>query len=173
MFLKQVFWKKLADSKKSWKIYISFWIIFTPYREIFWHFCKQSRPRSRAAWSGLTLFAYGKFACGNMIHLILHWWTWQVISLFYVPTWKFIYTIIHSRWSLARIFMKERFKGCGVQWLNWYSIRLGIEGLLRFELHCWQTAMLCPWARHFIRCVVQVQPRKTSPNMTGKLLTET
>ena len=38
---------------------------------------------------------------------------WQVISLFYVPTWKFIYIIIHSRWSLALIFMKER-----VNWLE-------------------------------------------------------
>ena len=50
----------------------------------------------RAAWSGSTLFAYE-----NMIHLILHWWTWQVISLFYVQTWMFIYIIIHSGWSLG------------------------------------------------------------------------
>ena len=32
----------------------------------------------KAAWSGSTLFAYG-----HMIYLILHKWTWQVISLFY------------------------------------------------------------------------------------------
>ena len=45
---------------------------------------------------GSSLFAYG-----NMIYLILHYWTWQVISLFNVPTWKLIYIIIHSGWSLA------------------------------------------------------------------------
>ena len=45
-----------------------------------------------------------------MIHMILHKWTWQVISLLYIPTWKFIYIIICSGWSLAWIFMKERVK---------------------------------------------------------------
>ena len=49
----------------------------------------------RAAWSGSTLFAHG-----NMIYLLLHKWTWQVFSLFYVPTWKFIYIIIHSGGAL-------------------------------------------------------------------------
>ena len=29
------------------------------------------------------------------------------MSLFYVPTWKFIYIIIHTGWSLAWIIMKE------------------------------------------------------------------
>ena len=35
--------------------------------------------------------------------------------------------------------------------------------------------MLCPLARHFIRCLVLVQPRKTEnrPDMTEKLLTGT
>ena len=42
------------------------------------------------------------------IYLILHQWTWQVISLLYVPTQKFINIIINSGWSLAWIFMKER-----------------------------------------------------------------
>ena len=50
-----------------------------------YHFCKHMDPDQaalvRAAWSGSTLFA------GNMI---LHNWTWWVISLFYVQTWKFI-----------------------------------------------------------------------------------
>ena len=31
--------------------------------------------------------------------------------------------------------------------------------------------VLCHWARHFIHCLVLVQPRKTCPNMTEKLLT--
>ena len=57
----------------------------------------------RAAWSGSTLYAYG-----NMIYLILHKWTWQVISLFQVPSGKFIYIIIHSGWSLAWIFMNVK-----------------------------------------------------------------
>ena len=39
---------------------------------------------------------------------ILHKWTWKVISLFYVPTWKFIHIIIHSGWGLAWLCMKER-----------------------------------------------------------------
>ena len=80
-----------------------------PLGDNFGHFSKQSRPISgsswRAAWSGSTLFAHG-----NMIYLILQKWTWQVISLFHVQTWKFIYIIIHSGWSLAWIFMKERVK---------------------------------------------------------------
>ena len=42
--------------------------------------------------------------------MVLHNWTWQIISLLYVPIWKFIHTIIHSGWSLAWIFMKERVK---------------------------------------------------------------
>ena len=50
--------------------------------------------------------------------MILHKWTWQVISLFYVQTWKFIYIIIHSGWSLAWIFMKERVKGA-LQYMRW------------------------------------------------------
>ena len=32
---------------------------------------------------------------------------------------------------------------------------------------------LCPWARHINPCLVLVQPRKTCPEMTEKLLTET
>ena len=31
----------------------------------------------------------------------------------------------------------------------------------------WDTA-LCPWGRHFILCLVQVQPRKTCPNIIEK-----
>ena len=31
--------------------------------------------------------------------------------------------------------------------------------------------VLCPSARHFIRCLVLVQPRITGPNMTEKMLT--
>ena len=59
----------------------------------------------RAAWSGSTLFFYGNMI---YIYLILLKWTWQVIHLFCVPTWNFIYMInIHSGWSLAWIFMKE------------------------------------------------------------------
>ena len=81
-----------------------------PHRDTFCCFCKHSRPRSgsslRAAWSGSTLFANG-----NRIYLILHQWTWQVLSLFYVQIWKFIYITIHNGWSLAWIFMKERVKG--------------------------------------------------------------
>ena len=30
---------------------------------------------------------------------------------------------------------------------------------------------LCPWARHFILCLVLLKPTKTSPGMTEKLLT--
>ena len=57
----------------------------------------------RAAWSGSMLFAHR-----NRIFLILHQCTLQVFSLFYVQIWKFIYIIIHSGWSLARIFMTEK-----------------------------------------------------------------
>ena len=32
---------------------------------------------------------------------------------------------------------------------------------------------LCPWARHFILCLVLVKPKKTRPNMMEKLLTWT
>ena len=53
----------------------------------------------RAAFLGSTLFAI------EIWYLILHKWTWQVISLFYVPTRKFIYIIIQSRLSLVWIFM--------------------------------------------------------------------
>ena len=42
------------------------------------------------------------------LDMILLYWTWRVISLFYVQIWKFIYIIIHSGWGLAWIFMKER-----------------------------------------------------------------
>ena len=72
----------------------------------------------RAAWSGSTLFAYG-----NMIYLILHKRTWQVISLCYVRTWKFIRIIIHSGLSLPWMFMKERFKYDIFLWkydMSWY-----------------------------------------------------
>ena len=47
-----------------------------------------------------------------------------------------------------------------------YSIRLGIEGLL-VRL----SPVFCPWPRHFICCALLVQPRKTCPYMTEKLLT--
>ena len=33
--------------------------------------------------------------------------------------------------------------------------------------------VLCPWARHFILCLVLVQPRKTFPDITETLLTGT
>ena len=33
--------------------------------------------------------------------------------------------------------------------------------------------VLCPWAWHIDPCLVLVQPRKTSPDITGKLLTGT
>ena len=79
-------------------------------------FAKRADPDQtalvRAAWSRSTLFAYG-----NMIYLILHQWTWQVISLFYVPTWKFIYIVMNNGWSLAWIFMKER-----VKYRSWVSL---------------------------------------------------
>ena len=42
-----------------------------------------------------------------MIYLILRNWTGQIISLFYALTWKLIYIVIHSGWSLAWIFMKK------------------------------------------------------------------
>ena len=48
----------------------------------------------RAAPSGSSLFAFG-----NKIYQILHKWIWTLVSLFYVPTWKFIYIIVHSGWS--------------------------------------------------------------------------
>ena len=35
------------------------------------------------------------------LDMILHLWTRQVISLFYVQTRKFFYIIIHSGWSLS------------------------------------------------------------------------
>ena len=61
----------------------------------------------RAAWSGSTLFAHG-----YMVYLTLNKKTWQVISLFYVPKWKFIYIIIHSGKNIARIFMKQMVNKC-------------------------------------------------------------
>ena len=33
--------------------------------------------------------------------------------------------------------------------------------------------VLCPWARHIYPCLVLVQPRKTPPDITEKLLTVT
>ena len=60
---------------------------------------------NRAAWSGSTLFAYG-----NMIRYdpTLVDMT-SVFFLFHVQRQKLIYIIIiHSGWSLAWIFMKER-----------------------------------------------------------------
>ena len=33
--------------------------------------------------------------------------------------------------------------------------------------------VLCPWARHFIRCLVLVQAKETHPNMPEKVLTGT
>ena len=86
-------------------IIIILYIIETPFNA----FANRAYPDQAAlvwaVWSGSTLFAWR-----NMIYLILHWWTWQVISFFYAPTLKFIYIIIHSGWSLAWIFMKERVK---------------------------------------------------------------
>ena len=47
----------------------------------------------------------------EILYLILHKWTRQVISLFSVPTWRLIYNIIiHSGCGLAWLFMKERVK---------------------------------------------------------------
>ena len=46
--------------------------------------------------------------------------TWQVISLFYLTTWKFIYIIIQSGWSLAWIFMKERVRK--ITFSNWGTL---------------------------------------------------
>ena len=40
-------------------------------------------------------------------YLILHQWTWQVISLSYVPTGKFIYIIIHTKWVEPRMNIHE------------------------------------------------------------------
>ena len=48
-----------------------------------------------------------------------------MISLLYVPTWKFIYIIIHSGWSLAWIFMKERVKF----WISNKESSIWISGL--------------------------------------------
>ena len=80
---------------------LNLYLIETPYNM----FANRADPNQaalvRAAWSGSALFAYG-----NMIYLIQHKWIWQVFLL-NVPTWKFIYTIIHSGWTLAWIFMKE------------------------------------------------------------------
>ena len=69
-------------------------------------FCKQSRPRSGSSCKSCLIWVYS-VCYWNMKYLILHNWTWQIISLFYVPKWKFTYIIIHSGWSLAWIFMKE------------------------------------------------------------------
>ena len=56
----------------------------------------------RAAWSGPTLFAYG-----NMIRYD-HTQVDLTSNLFYVQQRKFIYRIIHSGWSFAWKFTKNR-----------------------------------------------------------------
>ena len=71
---------------------------------------------------GSTMFAYG-----DTIYLILHTWAWQVLSFFYVQTWKLIYVIIHSGWSLAWIFMKEKvYNWNPASWLekNWLAVHV-------------------------------------------------
>ena len=70
------------------------------------HRCKKTWLWGFAKTKAQTLFAYG-----NMIYLILQKWIWQVIALIYVPIYKsFFHIIIHSGWSIACIFMKERVK---------------------------------------------------------------
>ena len=68
-----------------------------PHRDAFLRFCNRADPDQaalvRAAWSGSTLLAIEIW-----LERILHWWTWQVISLFYVQTWTLIY-IISNWWS--------------------------------------------------------------------------
>ena len=46
---------------------------------------------------------------------------------------------------------------------NWRVLGLSLTGV----------TALCPWATHFIPCLVLVQPRETHPDMTEKLLTGT
>ena len=48
--------------------------------------------------------------------------------LFYVQTWKFIYIISHSGWSLAWIFMKERVKGTVI----WTDVAIEILTAISF-----------------------------------------
>ena len=48
---------------------------------------------------------------------------------------------------------------------NWGSKGLSITSS--------RVTVFCPWARHFIRCLALVKPRKSSPDMTEKLLTGT
>ena len=43
---------------------------------------------------------------------------------------------------------------------------------LRINLSLTGATALCPWARHFVLCLILFKPRKTSPDMTVKLLTE-
>ena len=73
---------------------------------LFLTFCKQSRARSGSSCKSCLIRIYS-VCFWNMIYLIQYNWTWEIISLFYAPTWKFICIIIHSGWSQAWIFMKE------------------------------------------------------------------
>ena len=51
-------------------------------------------------------------------------------------------------------------------------VLLGLYGHTHCFLGCFSQAVaqLCPWARHFYLCLVLIQPSKTRPNMTEKLL---
>ena len=102
----------------------------------------------------------------RLIYLILNKWSWQVISLFCVQTWKFIYIIIHSGWNYAWIFMKERAnlcnaelgflfrKKCRYRWhlkkpyvqdMHWFLCSLKIMGQLNLRIK-W----MCPTADKII-----------------------
>ena len=60
----------------------------------------------------------------------------------------------------------------GAYWLSWLGIRLEIERLL-VRVSPPAESLWCVCEQETIRCYVLVQPRKTRPDMTEKLLTGT
>ena len=98
-----------------------------PHRDAFWCFCKQRRPRSGSSCKSCLISVYS--VC------LWNQWTCQDISLFSVPTWNFSYIIIHSGWSLAWIFMKERANN----WYLWQQVvkeKMAINDFTIFSSGC-------------------------------------
>ena len=92
----------LKNRKILLKIVLNLYLIERPFTLL------QSRPRSGSCKSCLirvNSVCIWKYDTSDPTLV-----TWQVITLFYVPTWKFKYKFIHCGWSLMIIFMMERDK---------------------------------------------------------------
>ena len=98
-------------------------------------------------------------------------WRLSVCSLLFNATTPpllkelFQWPTLHKAVTLSSLTHHE-----GAQWLSARVLDLRSSGC---ELSLTGVTAMCPWARDINSCLVLVQPRKTHPDITEKLLTGT